>query len=126
MSGDDDEDGFREYGTDVLPGRIKTVRIYDSTKEHIKEEHPEVPIELPSLEHAVEKAITDPSHVEKGGEKSYVFVDTNSTNRSGHPFRLPVVVVADVDQAGRVATGFFGTKEGPVEKVYERSTDDSE
>lgn len=126
MSSGDGDDDFREYSTDVLPGRIRTVRIYDSTKEHIKEEHPEVPIELPSLEHAVEQAITDPSHVEKGSEKSYIFVDTSSTNRSGHPFRLPVVVVADADQAGRVATGFFGTKEGPVEKVYERSTDGSE
>ncbi|MCF6122505.1 MULTISPECIES: hypothetical protein [Mesorhizobium] len=110
--------GYKVISTDAVPG-LKEVRLYESTIEHVKTEHPEVPVELPSIEIAVGSAISNPTHVEKSYGNSVVFVDTESTNATGDPLRLPVKLVGD-GTSGRVKTFYFAETTGDRELVYRR------
>lgn len=97
---------YKIIRTEVL-SNVTEVHLYEETIEHVKSNHPEVPIELPSIDASVENAIVNPTHVEVSYNNSYVFVDANSTNSSGDPLRVPIKVVTGT--SGRVKTIFFGT-----------------
>lgn len=87
---------------------VTEVHIYPETIQKIKEGHPEVPVELPSVEAAIENAIVNPTHVEKSYNRSYVFVDASSTNWSGDPLRVPVKVVGDEEStSSRLKSAYF-------------------
>jgi hypothetical protein len=101
---------YKIITTSVLKD-IEEVRLYEDTSEHIRENHPEVPILLPSVQSAVEKAIVEPTHVEQSYGGSYVFVDRESTNRSGDPLRVPVKLIGE--RSGRVRTAYFAETTGP-------------
>lgn len=101
---------------------LSEVILYEETIQKVKDGHPEVPAELPSIEHAVEQAIVNPTYVEKSYKNSYVFVDTSSTNSSGDPLRVPVKVVTGT--SGRVKTFFFGDVAGTPEIVSKSSNDE--
>jgi hypothetical protein len=102
---------------------LKKVRLYDETIEHIKEEHQEVPIELPSMIHAIGTTITQPTHVESSYGGSFVFVDSRTTNASGDPFRVPVKPIAGTTSA-RIRTAYFATADVPEEQIVWRRSDE--
>lgn len=92
--------------TSVL-SNVTEVHLYDETIDHVKSNHPEVQIDLPSIATSVENAIVNPTHVEESYNNSYVFVDGLTTNSSGDPLRVPVKLVSGT--SARVKTVFFGT-----------------
>lgn len=109
---------FLVIATSIIP-EVTVVRLYEETTEHIKQNHPEVPVELPSIQYAIEKVISEPSRVERGHQNSYIYVHTGMTNRSGDPLRIPVRVVEGT--SARVTTAFFATKlETEVDIVWRR------
>jgi hypothetical protein len=94
------------------------VRLYADTVEHVRERHPEIPAELPSIQTAVERAIANPTRIESSYSDSYVYVDATSTNRSGDPLRVAVRRVEGT--SGRVATFYFASAENQGNVVYRR------
>jgi hypothetical protein len=90
--------------TSVFPG-VTDVRLYPEVLEHIRNEHPEVPIELPSIYSSIERTIIAPTHIQKSYKNSFVFMDVNTTNASGDPFRIPVRLVEGT--SGRITTALF-------------------
>lgn len=95
---------YRVFRTSIL-SNLREVRLYDDTLDHIRDHHPEVPIELPSVTEAVGRAVEMPTHVESSGERHFVFVDSKSTNASGDPLRVPVKLVEGT--SGRIQTVYF-------------------
>jgi hypothetical protein len=107
--------------TRVIPA-ITSARLYEETIAHIRLRHPDFPIELPSLTAAIERAVANPTHVEKSYEDSYVFVDSNTVNRAGDPLRVPVKVVAGT--SGRVKSAYFASVERPGSIIWTRESRD--
>lgn len=99
--------------------QVTRARLYDETVAKVKAGHPEVPAELPVVIQAVSTAIESPTQVEKTDEKSYVFVDANSTNASGDPFRVPVKVVRGTST--RVASYYFATPDYEPEIIWRKA-----
>jgi len=83
---------FKLIRTVVFAG-VTEVRFYDETLDHVKKQHPEIPVGLPSIYEAVEQAVVAPTHIEAGHSNSVIFVDANTTNASGDPLRVPVKIV---------------------------------
>jgi hypothetical protein len=108
---------FRTFRTGVLP-QITNVRLYDETIDHVKAQHPEVPAHLPSMILAVENTLINPTHNEKSRSNSYVYVDDQTTNASGDPFRIPVKVI-DATSA-LVRTFFFASTRVSTEAIVWR------
>jgi hypothetical protein len=102
--------------TTAIPA-VTEVRFYADTEQHIRDEHPEVPIDLPSIHGAVRKAIEAPSHIEKSYANSYIYVDKTSTNVSGDPLRVPVKVVGTGTSA-RVKTAYFASDPSSANVVW--------
>lgn len=111
-------DEFTLIKTAVFSG-VTDVRFYDDTIEHIKENHPEVPILLPSIYSGVERCLLQPTHIEGSYGNSYVFVDAQSTNASGDPLRVPVKIVEGT--SARVKTVLFASSSGTPNIVWRRS-----
>jgi hypothetical protein len=105
-------DDFEEYESNILPN-LGIIRFYRETFFHILENHPEVRIELPSIYKAIERTIRDPMHVELSYQGTYVFVDGETTNKSGDPFRVPVKLVSR-GGSGRIRTAYFATAANPT------------
>jgi hypothetical protein len=99
---------------------LTEVRFYEDTVKHILEEHPEVPILLPTIHAGVTGAISNPTHIERSYAGSFVFVDTGSTNASGDPLRVPVMPVSGT--SGRVRTVYFATPSGSPEVIWRRGS----
>lgn len=93
--------------TTAAAGALVEVRLYDETLDHVRSEHPEVPIELPSMLAAIESAIASPTVVEQSHSNSVVFMDTTTTNQSGDPLRIPVKLVTET--SGRIKTVLFAS-----------------
>lgn len=110
-------DEYTLIKTTVFTG-VTEVRFYEETVGHIKEEHPEIPIELPSIHGSVEKCIVSPTHVEGSYGNSFVFVDAESTNASGDPLRVPVKIVEGT--SARVKTAYFASTSGERNIVWRR------
>ena len=110
---------FVEIPSTAIP-QVTSVRLYAETVKHVHEGHPEVVGTMPGVVQtaAVEKAIVDPTHVEKSYGSSYVFVDATTTNEAGDPLRVPVSTV--VGTSARVKSYYFATRTGPAEVLYER------
>jgi hypothetical protein len=108
---------YRVIKTGAIPA-VTEVRLYDETLDHVREDHPEVPIELPCMASAVERAITQPTHVESSHGGSFVFVDEESTNASGDPLRVPVKPI--VGTSARVRTVLFAEADTPDDKIVYR------
>lgn len=89
---------------------VTEVRVYDQALDHVKQRHPEVPIELPSLSYALEKAISDPSHVETSRTGHYTYVHAGMTNYSGDPLRVVVKVIQET--SARMQTAYFASRTG--------------
>lgn len=109
---------YRLIVTDVIPD-LKEVRLYEDTVQHIRDAHPEIPILLPAVQSAVERAISHPAHVEVSYGGSYVFVDGNSTNRAGDPLRVPVKPIGG--KSGRVRTAYFATTAATAIVIWKRT-----
>lgn len=109
---------YKVIKTNVIP-RFTEVRLYDETVEHVREGHPEVPLELPCVQTAVENAISNPTHVENSHANSVVFVDAHTTNRSGDPLRVPVKGIADTT-SGRVKSVYFASTSSLVDPIWRR------
>ena len=103
--------------TNILPD-VAEVRFYEETVDHVIAEHPEVPIELPSIRTAVGSAITNPTHIESSYNNSLVFVDANTTNASGDPLRVPVKQVSG--NSARVKTVYFASSTGEPNIIWRR------
>jgi len=110
---------YKVIKTSVLPAELTEVRFYAETVDHVRAEHPEVPIELPSITEATEQAISNPTQVEKSYNNSYVFVDAGTTNAGGDPLRVPVKRVSET--SGRVKTVFFASTEGSRNVIYRKN-----
>lgn len=106
--------------TTVFPG-VDEVRFYDETLDHILEEHPEVPILLPSIFKAVQQTIANPTHIETSTTRanSFVFVDAQTTDAVGGHLRIPVRMVAGT--SGRITTTYFAEITGNRNIVWRRS-----
>ena len=111
---------YRKLRTVAAIG-LEEIRLYEHTLEHIRQEHPEVPILLPMLQSAVESAVMRPTHVEQSYGNSYVFVDATSTNHSGDPLRVPVKAVTGT--SGRVRTAYFASTTSARNVVWRRDND---
>lgn len=99
---------------------VTEVRVYEETIEHIRDGHPEVPIDLPSLMAGLEGTISNPSHIETGNrENTLIYVDEHSTNASGDPFRVPVKVIEGT--SGLLKTAYFATPTNPGLVVWRRN-----
>ena len=112
---------YAVFQTTVIP-EVTLVRLYAETVGHATEGHADAVGVMPGIIQAVaiERAIADPSHVEKSYGNSYVYVDATTMNASGEPLRVPVKVIEGT--SAMVKTYFFATKSGNVTKVYERAT----
>jgi len=110
--------GYRTFRSGILDV-LKEVRFYDETIAHIEGNHPEVPINLPSLQLAVENAVSQPTHVEESYGNSVVFIDASSTNASGDPLRVPVKIVTE--GTGRVKTVLFASSTASRKVLWRRS-----
>lgn len=84
---------------------LSRVRLYRETVTKVMIFHPEIPVELPSIEAAIRKAIAEPSYVATSYGSSYVFVDEGSTNRTGLPLLVAVKVLQE--RSGRVRSFYF-------------------
>lgn len=100
---------------------IREVRLYKETLAHVSQQHPEVPVELPALAMAVERAIQNPTHIEQSYATSYVFVDADTTNQSGDPLRIPVKIIDGA--SGRVRTAYFATSRVGQNRIVWRRRD---
>jgi hypothetical protein len=98
---------FIRFKTAVIPA-ITEVRLYAETEQHIRDDHPEVPVDLPSVHGAIQKAVETPTHIEQSYSNSYVYVDAGSTNASGDPLRVPVKVISETTSA-RAKTAYFAS-----------------
>lgn len=116
----EDDGVYAEIHTNAIP-QVSSVRLYEETVDHANE-HEEVPADFPSVVRAVGRAVSNPTHVEKSYNDSYVFVDQNSTNSSGYPLRVPVKVISD-SGSGLVKTYFFGDTDDAREIVYRQADD---
>jgi hypothetical protein len=115
-------DDFKVITTNVVSS-VEQVRLYDETVAHVEKNHPEVPARLPSIVAAVESTVQNPTHVEKSYGNSYVFVDSETTNKSGDAFRVPVKVVEGTSAC--VKTFFFGSNEvAPENIIWRRGKND--
>jgi len=86
---------------------VTEVRLYDETLDHIAEEHPEIPVYLPSIQTAIVSAIQSPTHIEQSQHVgAFVFVDAGSTDAFGNPLRVPLKPIAGT--SALVKTSFFG------------------
>ena len=98
---------------------VTEVRVYAETIDHIRDEHPEIPIELPSLIHGMTNTLEQPAYIEQGNRpNTYVYVDPTSTNASGDPFRVPVKIISGT--SALVKTAFFASPENPPLIVWRR------
>lgn len=89
---------------------ITEVRLYEETIEHVIEQHGEqFPVEFPSVIGAVAKAIQEPTAVTPSYRGSFVYVDSTTTNGSGHPLHVPVKAIEGT--SGLVKTFFFAQAE---------------
>jgi hypothetical protein len=102
------EPPHKVFSTSVYPG-VTEVRLYEETAEHVKKDHPEVPLELPCMTAAVERGIASPALIEASYGNSVVFVDTDTTNASGDALRIPVKIIE-------------GTTSGRIKSIYFAST----
>jgi hypothetical protein len=107
---------FVTMKTTAIPA-VTEVRLYAETEQHIREEHPEVPIDLPSVHGAIQKAVEAPTHVEESYANSYVYVDATSTNASGDPLRVPVKVVGTSTSA-RIKTVYFASTPSSANVIW--------
>jgi hypothetical protein len=108
---------YKLISTSVYPG-VTEVRLYAQTVEHVKEHHPEIPLELPCISAAVEQCIVSPTSVEASYSNSVIFVDTDTTNASGDPLRIPVKIVEGT--SGRVKTIYFASTEDQPQTLWRR------
>jgi len=108
---------FTFIKTAVFSG-VTDVRFYDETLDHIREEHPEVPILLPSIYGSVQQGIFQPTHIEVSYGNSFVFVDADTTNAWGDPLRIPVKMVEGT--SGRIKTVYFATVTGAAPTIVWR------
>jgi hypothetical protein len=108
---------FKVIKTGIL-SQLTEVRFYDETVDHVKAEHPEIPIELPCVSTAVENAIVNPTHVESSYSNSYIYVDGGTTNASGDPLRVPVKGVSG--NSGRVKTVYFASGNTTPNIIWKR------
>lgn len=94
---------------------ITEVRFYEETIAHINESHPEVKVELPSISTAIEKAICNPTDVEQSDPeqhpKSYVYVDSETTDHQGQPLSVPVKIIEGT--SALLKTVFFAEASSP-------------
>jgi len=111
---------IRRVVTTVI-SEVQMVAIYPETIDHIIRNHPEIGRNagLPSLLHAIETTLTNPSLVEKSYNNSFVFVDQNSTNASGEPLRVPVKVVEGT--SARLKSAYFASTQGSREVIWTRT-----
>lgn len=109
--------------TTAIP-QVSEVRLYDDTWPHIVEEHPEFASQLPSLEHAIQDTISNPTEVYRSRtDPAKAFVFRSSNNLKGErAMVVPVRVVGDGTSA-RVTTAMFrGVVKG--ELLYRSSSDE--
>jgi hypothetical protein len=113
-------DPYIVIATPVFSG-VTQVRLYEETVVHITEEHPEVPILLPSIYEAVKQTIVNPTHIEVSATRanSFVFVDAQTTDAVGGPLRIPVRLVEGT--SGRITTAYFAEVTGERDIVWRRS-----
>lgn len=109
---------FRTIPTKVI-GNVSEVRFYEETVQHVRENHPEVPIILPCVQNAVENAISSPTHVEASHSNSYVYVDAGTTNASGDPLCVPVKSVHE--NSARVKTVYFAERPAGAKIVWRKN-----
>lgn len=110
--------GYKAFRSDILDV-LKEVRFYDETVAHVEDNHPEIPINLPSLQIAVENAVSRPTHVEESYGNSVVFIDALSTNASGDPLRVPVKIISE--GTGRIRTVLFASSTASRKILWRRS-----
>lgn len=111
---------IRRVITTVI-NEVQMVAIYPETIHHIIRNHPEIGrnAELPSILHAIETTLTNPSRVERSYNNSFVFVDQNSTNASGEPLRVPVKLV--VGTSARMKSAYFASTQGSRDVIWTRT-----
>jgi hypothetical protein len=110
-------DEFLLIKTAVFPA-VTDVRFYEETLQHIIEQHPEVPILLPSVNSAVEHGLILPTHIEASYSNSFVFVDAETTNAVGDPLRIPVKIIEGT--SARLKTVYFASADQDNQNIVWR------
>jgi hypothetical protein len=108
---------FKVIFTGILPN-VTEVRLYDETITKVTDDHLEIPIGLPCIDTAMTKAICNPTHVEGSYGNSVVYVDAETTNVSGDPFRVPVKIVSGT--SGRVKSFYFASSNSTGKIIWSR------
>jgi len=108
---------YKTIRTSVLP-QITEVRLYNETVEKVRRGHPEIPVELPCIQTAVESAIVNPTHVERSYVNSFVYTDAGTTNAEGDPLRVPVKNITET--SARVKSFYFASPPTEADVVYRR------
>ena len=114
------DDAYESIETNIVD-TVETVRLYEETIADLKTKHPEIPVELPSIRQAVRNAVQNPTHVEQSSGESFVFVDSETTNRSGDPLKVPVKLIEDT--SARVRTVYFASSTAERNIVWRRTDD---
>jgi hypothetical protein len=122
VTSDGEDDPHVVVETSVIP-QVRHVRIYESTIQHVIDYHPEIGrnAALPVIQDAVAAAIRDPASVEESYNRSYVFVEENSTDATGNPLRVAVRVVSET--SARMKSFYFAEPETEKPVIYRRSDD---
>ena len=99
---------------------VATVHLYEETLVHVQERHPEVQPLLPTIVAAVETAVFSPTRVEQDRPNAFTFVDENSTNAEGDPFRVAVRLVPGTERSARVTTFYFASTDYVPNTIFRR------
>ena len=101
------KDRYTSVPVPGFPG-LTDVRLYDSTLEHIREEHSEFRLLLPSHVEGIKEGLSKPTAIHDSGTqaKSFVFVSNKFTNQDND---IHIAVRHVEGTSGRVQTAYFSS-----------------
>jgi len=94
--------------TSAVPA-VTEVRLYAETVAKIIQGHQEVPLGLPSMSAAVEKAVVKPTRVKQNRPHTVLYIDDATTNAGGDPLVVPCRIVEGT--SARVTSIYFASSE---------------
>ena len=98
--------------TSGVPELYPDVNIYDTTLEHIKDDHPEEFSHLDIVYQTIEKPHR--VHKSKTNPRSVILINEECTSASGDPLRVPIKVISATEAIMSTAYFSSSTDQGPL------------
>jgi hypothetical protein len=109
---------YRIINSSVLPN-LQEILLYDEQYNHIIKSHPE--FLLPTLYGSIDLAVsvsTTSVHSSRTNAKSVVFVDSDTTNYSGDPLRVPVKSIGS--NTGIITSAYFASSKSHGIEIWRK------